>query len=204
MICKWIIFFNYMIIYYFTCSFWRIERLIFLRRNKIFIFGDCLLVFNCNRHSLPRMKFVFNLLPRGFQTFGPCEPLIPWGNFPRPPFKECSLGERTEFFFPKNLNVASWWNWIVLSCSHLKTAFFECMEDTSTGERFNPKEVDETHSLWNVLVRNSYDSILNSLLKTYKVDCYLGQKSYMARKAGSTPLWCAEKSVPASSKIGQK
>lgn len=78
------------------------------------------------------------------------------------------------------------------------------MEDTSTGERFNPKEVDETHSLWNVLVRNSYDSILNSLLKTYKVDCYLGQKSDMARKAGSTPLWCAEKSVPASSKIGQK
>lgn len=78
------------------------------------------------------------------------------------------------------------------------------MEDTSTGERFNPKEVDETHSLWNVSVRNSYDSILNSLLKTYKVDCYLGQKSYMARKAGSTPLWCAEKSVPASSKIGQK
>ena len=98
LICKWIIFFNYMIIYYFTCSFWRIERLIFLRRNKIFIFGDCLLVFNCNRHSLPRMKFVFNLLPREFQTFGPCEPLIPWGNFPRPPFKECSLGERTEFF----------------------------------------------------------------------------------------------------------
>ena len=73
-----------------------------------------------------------------------------------------------------------------------------------TGESFNPKEVDETHSLWNVLVRNSYDSILNSLLKTYKEDCYLGQKSYMARKAGSTPLWCAEKSVPASSKIGQK
>lgn len=104
-------------------------------------------------------------------------------------------------FSPKNLNVASWWNWIVLSCSHLKTAFFECMEDTSTGERFNPKEVDETHSLWNVLVRNSYDSILNSLLKTYKVDCYLGQKSYMARKAGSTPLWCAEKSVPASISI---
>lgn len=50
------------------------------------------------------------------------------------------------------------------------------MEDTSTGGSFNPKEVDETHSLWNVLVRNSYDSILNSLLETYKVDCYLGHR----------------------------